>query len=197
MSDCSRPPRRTVVLLSTAGAELLGFSHQVILPILAKEVLHSGAAGLGILTAARFLGGVLGGGILTTLGAVRHHGALLLATLVLFGIGQVGLAHVPYFWLAVGCVIYINMIAAATDILHLALLQYSVANEQRGRAMGAWIVGIGTAPLGAQQFLKSVARGTLELACVQALSWCWRRFSWCGLAVASSASAAVTCRCAS
>src|SRR3989475_11045672 len=76
------------LMLSTAGAELLGFSHQVILPILAKEVLHSGAAGLGILTAARFLGGVLGGGILTTLGAVRHHGALLLATLVLFGIGQ-------------------------------------------------------------------------------------------------------------
>jgi MFS family permease len=153
------------LMLSTIGAELLGFSHQVILPILAKEVLHSGAAGLGILTAARFLGGVLGGGILTTLGAVRHHGALLLATLVLFGVGQVGLAHIPYFWLAVGCVIYINMIAAATDILHLALLQYSVANEQRGRAMGAWIVGTGTAPLGQLEmgYLVGLAGAPLAL----------------------------------
>jgi hypothetical protein len=68
------------LMLSTAGAELLGFSHQVILPILAREVLHSGAAGLGILTRA-LSGWCCGGGILTTLGAVRHHGALLLATL--------------------------------------------------------------------------------------------------------------------
>src|SRR5262249_14196057 len=48
------------LMLSTAGAELLGFSHQVMLPILARDVLHSGAAGFGVLTAARSLGG-LGG----------------------------------------------------------------------------------------------------------------------------------------
>lgn len=136
------------LMLSTAGAELLGFSHQVMLPILAKDVLHSGATGLGILTAARFLGGVLGSGILTALGPMRRRGPLLLATLVLFGSGQVALAHAPYFWLAVGCVIVVNIMAAAADILHMALLQHSVANEQRGRAMGAWLVGIGTAPLG-------------------------------------------------
>jgi len=153
------------LMLSTAGAELLGFSHQVILPIFAKEVLHSGAAGLGILTAARFLGGVIGGGILTALGAIQHRGVLLLATLALFGIGQMGLAYVPYFWLAVGCVICINVAAAATDILHLALLQYSVANEQRGRAMGAWIVGIGTAPLGQLEmgYLAGLAGAPLAL----------------------------------
>ena len=127
---------------------MLGFSHQVLLPILAKDVLHSGATGLGMLTAARFLGGVLGSGILTALGPMRRRGPLLLVTLVLFGSGQVGLAHVPYFWLAVGCVIVVNIMAAAVDILHMALIQHSVVNEQRGRAMGAWLVGIGTAPLG-------------------------------------------------
>jgi MFS family permease len=136
------------LMLSTAGAELLGFSHQVMLPILAKDVLHSGATGLGILTAARFLGGVVGSGILTALSPMRHQGTLLLTTLVFFGAGQVVLAHAPYFWLAVGCVIFINIMAAAADILHMALLQHSVANEQRGRAMGAWVVGIGTAPVG-------------------------------------------------
>ena len=136
------------LMLSTAGAELLGFSHQVLLPILAKDVLHSGATGLGILTAARSLGGVVGSGILTALSPMRHRGALLLATLVCFGAGQVVLAHAPYFWLAVGCVMFINTMAAATDLLHMVLLQHSVANEQRGRAMGAWVVGSGTAPVG-------------------------------------------------
>src|SRR5882672_11175599 len=76
------------LILSTAGAELLGFSHQVLLPILAKDVLHSGATGLGILTATRFLGGVVGSGLLTALSPIRHRGALLLATLVFFGAGQ-------------------------------------------------------------------------------------------------------------
>lgn len=153
------------LMLSTAGAELLGFSHQVMLPILAKDILQSGATGLGILTAARFLGGVLGSGILTALGLIRHRGPLLLVTLVLFGSGQVALAHAPYFWLAVGCVIVVNMMAAAADILHMALLQHSVANEQRGRALGAWLVGIGTAPLGHLEvgYLAGLAGARLAL----------------------------------
>ena len=41
------------LMFSTAAAELLGFSHQVMLPILAKEVLQVGAGGLGVLTAFR------------------------------------------------------------------------------------------------------------------------------------------------
>jgi MFS family permease len=153
------------LMLSTAGAELLGFSHQVMLPILAKDVLHSGAAGLGILTAARSLGGVVGSGILTALSPVRHRGALLLTTLVFFGAGQVVLAHAPYFWLAVGCVMFINIMAAAADLLHMVLLQHSVANEQRGRAMGAWVVGIGTAPIGHLEigYLAGVAGVRLAL----------------------------------
>jgi len=153
------------LMLSTAGAELLGFSHQVLLPILAKDVLHSGATGLGILTAARSLGGVVGSGILTALSPMRHRGALLLATLVCFGAGQVVLAHVPYFWLAVGCVMFINTMAAATDLLHMVLLQHSVANEQRGRAMGAWVVGSGTAPVGHLEigYLAAAAGARLAL----------------------------------
>jgi MFS family permease len=155
------------LMLSTAGAELLGFSHGVLLPILAKDVLHSGATGLGMLTAARSLGGVLGSGLLTALQPARHRGALLLATLVLFGSGQVLLAHAPYFWLAVVCVIFVSIMAAATDILHMALLQHSVANEQRGRAMGAWVVGSGAAPVGHLEigYLAAVAGARLALLC--------------------------------
>src|SRR5256885_6849864 len=40
------------LMLSTAGAELLGFSHPGMLPILAKDVLHRGAPGLGRRTGA-------------------------------------------------------------------------------------------------------------------------------------------------
>jgi len=133
---------------STAAAELLGFSHQVMLPILAKGVLQVGAGGLGVLTACRFLGGVLGVGGLTGLGARHRGGPMLLVVLALFGVGEVLLAAASTFWLAAVCVIFISIMAAATDVLHQTLLQFCVVNEQRGRAMGSWIIGTGIAPVG-------------------------------------------------
>jgi heme exporter protein D len=136
------------LLVSTATTEILGFSHQVMLPILAKEVLQVGAAGLGVLTAFRFIGGMLGVGLLTVCGGMRRQGILLLGMLGLFGSGLILLAYASYFWLAVGCVTFVSVMAAVADTLHQTLLQSNVPNEQRGRAMGSWLVGVGTAPIG-------------------------------------------------
>jgi MFS family permease len=136
------------LMCSTAAAELFGFSHQVMLPILAREVFQVGAGGLGVLTALRFLGGVLGVSGLTLLGTMRRPGKMLLVVLGLFGAGQIVLAYAPVFWVAALGVIFINVMAAATDVLHQTLLQISVSNEQRGRAMGSWIIGTGIAPVG-------------------------------------------------
>jgi predicted MFS family arabinose efflux permease len=136
------------LMTSTGLAEIVGFSHQVLLPVLAKEVLHIDAAGLGVLMAFRSAGNVLGVLMLSILAVVRRRGVLLLGVLGLFGIGQVFLAQATSFWIAVGCVTFINVMASSTDILHHTLLQLSVSNEQRGRAMGSWIVGTGAAPIG-------------------------------------------------
>jgi MFS family permease len=154
------------LMISTAIAEVLGFSHQVLLPVLAKEVLQVGAAGLGVLTAFRFLGGALGVALLTALHTVRRQGWLLLIALVLFGSSEVVLGYVAHFWLAMVCVTFINIMAAITDVLHQTLLQFSVSNEQRGRAMGAWVVGVGTAPLGHVEigYLAGLASAQLALA---------------------------------
>ncbi len=136
------------LMISTAAAEMLGFSHQVILPILASEVLGIGPAGLGLLTAFRYAGGAAGVIILAAAGQVRRPGLVLLVTLALFGIGQVLLGQSFTFWMAAVFVTFVNAMAAVTDVLHQSLLQLSVSNEQRGRAMGSWIVGIGVAPVG-------------------------------------------------
>ena len=136
------------LIISTAGAEILGFSHQVMLPILAKEVLGVGAFGLGLLTAFRFLGSAIGVFTVAAMERLRRKGVLLLSIIGLFGLGEILLGQSPYFWVAVICVMFINLLASATDILHHTLLQLSVSNEQRGRAMGSWIFGIGMAPVG-------------------------------------------------
>jgi hypothetical protein len=86
--------------------------------------------------------------------------------LVLFGSSEVVLGYVAHFWLAIVCVTFINVMAAITDVLHQTLLQCSVSNEQRGRAMGAWVVGVGTAPLGHLEvgYLAGMAGAQLALA---------------------------------
>jgi len=141
------------LMVSTAAAEVLGFSHQVLLPVLARDLLEDGktvgeAVGLGILTACRSVGGVIGVLALGRFASVRRQGVLLLSVVVLFGLGQVLLAQSPNFGMALLLVTLVNIVASATDVLHQALLQQTVSNEQRGRAMGSWVVGIGTAPVG-------------------------------------------------
>ncbi|MDP6226811.1 MAG: MFS transporter, partial [Dehalococcoidia bacterium] len=135
-------------MVSTAATEIFGFSHQVMLPILAKDVLQVSAVGLGVLTAFRFGGGAIGVVALAALGEVRRRGVLLLSAVALFGAGQVLLGQAFSFWVALLFVAFANAMASIADVLHQSLLQLSVSNEQRGRAMGSWIVGIGTAPVG-------------------------------------------------
>lgn len=136
------------LILSTATAEILGFSHQVLIPVIAKDILLIGASGLGLLTAFRFIGGVLGALLFTFIGKVGHQGILLLIVLSLFGVGILGLSQVTQFYFAILCVMGINIMASSTDILHQSLLQIHVPNTQRGRAMGSWVVGTGAAPIG-------------------------------------------------
>ena len=136
------------LMISTAGAEILGFSHQVILPILALDVLGVGAEGLGLLNASRFVGASIGIAGLALAGNVKRPGMLLLSTLFFFGISQILLGYAETFWLAFALVALVNIMATMSDVLHQTLLQLSVSNEQRGRAMGSWVIGIGTAPIG-------------------------------------------------
>jgi len=87
--------RRDRVLLHlmslTAVAEVLGFSHQALLPSLARDVLRVGPEGLGVMTAARQVGGLIGIALASTLGAARSLGPLFLTVLVAFGASLVSL----------------------------------------------------------------------------------------------------------
>jgi MFS family permease len=152
--------RRDTLLLAlmalTAGAEVLGFSHQTLLPSLARDVLKSGPEGLGVLNAARSVGGIVG--LLATMhgatGVAGGGGALFLAVLAGFGVSLIGLGAAPYVVGFAGVVLVLvaaNALGALTDLLAQSLLQLTSPPELRGRAGGAWVVAIGLAPLGQLQ----------------------------------------------
>lgn len=147
-----RDPMLVALMLLTAGAEVLGFSHQTLLPSLARDVLQTGPEGLGVLNAARSVGGILG--LLASMRGVSGGGALFLAVLAGFGASLVVLGAAPLVVGITGVVLVLilaNALGALTDLLAQSLLQLSSPPHLRGRAGGAWVVAIGLAPLGQLQ----------------------------------------------
>jgi MFS family permease len=142
-----------VLMMLTAGAEVLGFAHQALLPSLARDVLDTGPEGLGVLNAARAVGGILA--LLASLrGFTAGSGAVFVAVLVSFGGSLIALGVAPYVVGFVGVALLVllaNAAGALADLLAQSLLQLRVPAHLRGRAGGAWVVAIGLAPLGQLQ----------------------------------------------
>ena len=61
------------------------------------------------------------------------------------------LGNVSTFLLALMAIMLISGMATLSDVLSQSMIQISVPNELRGRAMGAWVFAVGTAPIGQLQ----------------------------------------------
>jgi hypothetical protein len=138
-----------LMLLALAGAvEMLGFSHQALLPTLARDVLNVGPEGLGLMNALRSVGGIVAIVFLSGLGDVKRKGMMYLVVLHIFGASLLFLGFASTFYMAVLAIIVINGMGALSDILSQSLVQTAVPNELRGRAMGSWVLAVGMGPLG-------------------------------------------------
>jgi MFS family permease len=143
-----------VLMLLTSGAEVLGFSHQALLPSMARDVLRIGPEGLGGLNAARSVGGIFGLVAVATRRPAEGGGAFLLTVLAFFGASLIALGVAPHVVGVAGVIVVLilaNAAGALTDLLAQSLMQLSVPARLRGRAGGAWVVAIGLAPLGQLQ----------------------------------------------
>jgi MFS transporter len=184
IGDMRRDPVLPGLMTLTAAAEVLGFSHQALLPSLARDVLYVGPEGLGVMNAARSLGGVLALAVVTTVSAGFGGGMLFVAVLVSFGASLVALGVAPQLVGYAGVVVVLvvaNAMGALADLLAQSLMQLSVPVHLRGRAGGAWVVSIGLAPLGQLQIgavaslfgvgvaLGASGLGLVVLACATAL----------------------------
>ena len=136
------------LMFLAAATEILGFTHFSLLPAFAKQVLDVGPASLGTMTAVVHAGGIFGLIAMAGLGDYRKKGMLALAIATAFGLGEMA------FWLSadylyfLGVLVFINACAMGVDTLYKTLMQATVSNEQRGRAMGSWSLSIGMAPAG-------------------------------------------------
>jgi predicted MFS family arabinose efflux permease len=144
-----RTNRTLLVLVGLVSiVEVLGFSFQTALPELARDRLNLGAEGLGIMHAFRSIGGVLAILALSTQGELRRKGIVYIGVIAIFGVGMISLGAAPVFGFVLAALALVAGMAALSDVLTQTLMQLSVPDRLRGRAMGSWVFAIGSAPLG-------------------------------------------------
>lgn len=141
---------RTVLALMIMAAvcEIFGFSHSVLQPIFARDILKVGAVGLGMFSTARSVGGLIAGLSLASLGDYKHKGRLMLCIFLFFGVFLVLFAQSYWYPLSLVIIGMVGAMAAGYDALQHILFQLNVTDEQRGRAIGIWQLSIGFGPLG-------------------------------------------------
>jgi MFS family permease len=146
-----RSDRRVSTLVVLTGLfSVFGFPYLVMMPVFARDVLHTRAAGYGALTAAVGVGALLGALGIAVLSRRIPKGRTLVLGGTSFGLALVAFAASRSFTLSLiilaltGCAMIIN------NALTNTLLQTLVPDALRGRVMGFYsFVFVGLAPLGA------------------------------------------------
>ena len=129
-----------VLAVMAIVTEIFGFSFLVVVPIFARDVFVVGAFGLGMLTTMQSVGGLLGGLALASLGNYRHKGRLLLGIFLGFGIFLILFSNSPWYPVSLVMMVGVGAMMAALDAMQHTMLQLNVSEEQRGRAMGIWVL---------------------------------------------------------
>jgi MFS family permease len=149
-----RERRVRVLIILTAVLSVFGFPYIAMMPVFARDVLHSGATGYGALTSSIGIGAVIGALAIALRSArIRKRGRLMLlggtafgVLLILFSASRVLALSMVLLALA-GCAMIVN------NSLMNTLLQTSAPDHLRGRVMGFYsFVFVGMAPFGAFLF---------------------------------------------
>jgi MFS family permease len=174
----------TLSLLSTVG--LFVMNHNVLVPLLARDVLHEGAHGFGLLMAAVGIGAIIGALAVAALGKGRPPFSLLLGTAGAASGFTLLLSAIRNFWVAM----FILTLVGFSQIVFMAncnsTLQLEVPDRMRGRIMSLYaFVFVGVTPLGsiivgtiAEWFGVAAAyalAGVAALTFIVVLGLVWRR----------------------
>ena len=115
--------RRTMLL---GGATAL-------LPVYARDILHVGAEGLGIMRGAPALGAVAVGIVLARRPPGRHAGRLLLWAVAGFGVCIIGFGLSRHFWLSALFLLMSGICDGVSVVLRSTIMQLVTPDGMRGR----------------------------------------------------------------
>ena len=142
-------PRVALILGLLLVVSLFVINHNVLVPLLARDVLHEGAHGFGLLMAALGVGAVIGALILAVFGKSRLPVALLLSAAIAACTLTVVLAAIRSFWPAAALLTLIGLAQIVFMASCNTTLQLTVPDDLRGRIMSLYaFVFVGVTPIG-------------------------------------------------
>src|SRR3989338_978627 len=84
---------KTPILYSTIILDFLATffgTANILMPVFAKDILHVGPQGLGLLYSAPALGGVIAGIMLSSIPKIKNQGKIILGSVILYGLATIG-----------------------------------------------------------------------------------------------------------
>lgn len=140
--------RSLLVLITVAG--VFGRSYIALMPVFARDILHTDARGLGYLTAAPGIGVVVGATLLAASGAGGHRGKTIVRTALIFA--ALLAAFASSRWIALSIPVLVVLGAATITLIATmsTTMQVSATDAIRGRVMSVWaIANVGLPSMGA------------------------------------------------
>lgn len=137
---------RRPVLLGAVSLDLFAVllgGATALLPIFARDVLHTGPEGLGLLRSAPALGAVLVGLCLARFPIARRAGRRLLGAVAVFGAAMIAFALSTSFWAAFAALAISGAADMFSVVIRQSLVQLETPDEMRGRVGAVNAVFIG------------------------------------------------------
>ncbi len=104
-----------------------------LLPVFAKDILHTGPQGLGWLIAATYIGNFIAIAWITYRPLKKRQGKILLYSVVGFGICMIVFAFSKNYWLSFGALFISGLLDGISVLIRGTLVQLFVPDEMRGR----------------------------------------------------------------
>jgi MFS family permease len=144
----TRPIRTLLLLLGLVS--MTGMPYATLMPVMAQDVLHSGASGLGLLMGAAGMGALGGALALARHNSLRGLGRWIGMGAVSFGICLMLFSLSRIFWLSVALLLPVGFSMLLQMSSTNTLIQSMVPDRLRGRVMSVYAMTfMGMAPLGA------------------------------------------------
>lgn len=144
----SHPLIRSLLIL-TAVVSIFGWSYTTVMPILAQNVFHVGAAGLGYLYAASGLGALVATVVVSSLSSKISSTKFIIGGNILFALSMIGFSFVSNI---VGAYVFLFFagcgLLSAFSVIN-ARIQHLVEPEFRGRVLSVYLLFfVGLFPVG-------------------------------------------------
>lgn len=182
----ARSDRRVwALIVMTAFFAIFGFPYFVLLPVFARDVLHVGPTGLGMMSAAVGIGAVAGAFGLAVFSPRVKRGAIVKWAGPAFGLTVTLFALTRWYPLTLLLLAVNGFAMVANNAATNTLLQGIIPDALRGRVMSFWtFVFVGFAPIGSLEvgWLGESIGAPLAVAlggivCVVAAVWIWWRWA--------------------